>query len=157
MTVRRAIVGDEELLSKLNEFVQAIHLRHRPDHFKETHLQELVAWYKTILQKPTTRAWIAEEQGTAVGYLLAVIHHLPESPFTRPKDWLEIDQIAVDSHHRKHGVGRALVTRAIAEARIEGIQKVEASAWCFNGDANEMFGRLGFTPKSVRFEREERG
>jgi GNAT superfamily N-acetyltransferase len=59
--------------------------------------------------------------------------------------------------HRKRGVGRALITRAIAEARAEGIEKIEASAWCFNGDANEVFRRLGFVPKTMRFEFEERG
>jgi ribosomal protein S18 acetylase RimI-like enzyme len=157
MTVRRAIVGDEELLATLNDFVQAIHLRDRPDHFRQTQLPALAAWYKDVLQKPSTRAWIADDQGAAVGYVLAVVHHLPETPFTRPKDWLEIDQIAVDPNHRKRGVGRALVTKAIAEARAEGIGKVEAAAWCFNGDAQEMFRRLGFTPKAVRFELDERG
>jgi hypothetical protein len=42
-TIRVAATGDEELLAKLNSFVQELHLQHRPDHFRQTHLPELAA------------------------------------------------------------------------------------------------------------------
>ena len=96
--------------------------------------------------------WIAEEQGTPVGYVLAMFQHVPAGPFTQTKDWCEIDQIAVDSNHRRRGIARALVLKAIAEAKAEGIHKVEATSWAFNEETHEVLRRLGFTPKVVRFE-----
>jgi ribosomal protein S18 acetylase RimI-like enzyme len=119
-TIRAAVTGDEELLAKLNGFVQELHLQRRPDHFRQTHLTELATWFKFLLEKPTARVWIAEEQGRPVGYVLAIFQDLPENPFTHARSWLEIDQIAVDSNHRRRGIGRALVLKAIAEARAAG-------------------------------------
>jgi ribosomal protein S18 acetylase RimI-like enzyme len=152
MRVRAATVGDEELLAKLNGLVQDVHLQHRPHHFKPTQLPELAAWYRSVLENPTTRMWIAEERDVAIGYVMALLRHLPETPFTRAKAWLEIDQIAIDHNHRRRGVGRALVLAAIDAASAEGVHHVEATVWCFNVEANETFRHLGFTPKSVRFE-----
>ena len=153
-TIRAAVIGDEELLAKLNSLVQDLHLQRRPDHFRHTELSERAGWYKSLLEEPTARMWIAEEQGTPVGYVLAVFHRLPENPFTQARAWCEIDQIAVDSNHRRRGIGRALVLKAIAEVRAEGIQRVEATSWAFNEETQEVFRRLGFTPKTVRFELE---
>jgi GNAT superfamily N-acetyltransferase len=151
-TVRAGALGDEERLARLNGFVQAIHVQQRPDHFRETQLPELAAWFKGALEKENTRVWIAEEDGVAVGYVLAVVHHASATVFTQPKDWLEIDQVAVDPNQRRRGTARALIERAVNEARAEGIHRAEASAWCFNSDAEKMFLGLGFTPRVVRFE-----
>ncbi|RPI53075.1 MAG: GNAT family N-acetyltransferase, partial [Acidobacteria bacterium] len=123
--IRAAVIGDEERLAKLCSVVQDLHVQSRPDHFRQTQVPELAKWYKSLLEKPTARIWIAEEQGEAVGYVLAMFQRLPENPFTRARAWCEIDQIAVESNHRRRGIGRALVLRAIAEARAEGIQRVE--------------------------------
>src|SRR5215216_5554008 len=63
VNIRRAAVGDEVLLASLNRFVQQLHLEHRPDHFRTTQSTELAAWYRSRLEQPSTRAWIAEKDG----------------------------------------------------------------------------------------------
>jgi len=112
----------------------------------------LTAWYRSLLERPATRAWIAEDDAAPVGYLLALVHDIPENPFVRARRWCEIDQIAVDPDRRRRGIARALVLAALSAAKAEGISRVEASAWAFNDDAHEMFRRLGFVPKVTRFE-----
>ena len=114
-TIRAAEIGDEELLAKLNRFVQDVHLVQRSDHFRPT--------------------------------------QAPPNPFCRARRWCEIDQIAVDPKYRRRGIGRSLILKAIAEARTEGIRDIEATSWSFNEETHEMFRRLGFSPKTVRFER----
>src|SRR5262245_31605296 len=131
-TIRIADIGDAKVLAKLNAFVQELHLKHRPDHFKETGVSKLEAWYESLLERPTTRAWIAEAQGRPVGYLLAILRDVPENPFTKARAWLEVDQIAVDPNYRRQGVARALVSKAIAYAHEEGADRIEASSWSFN-------------------------
>lgn len=146
------MVGDEALLAGLNRFVQEMHLAERPDHFRPTRFEDLAAWYRSRLEKPTTRIWIAEEDVLPVGYLLALVHEVPENPFVRARRWCEIDQIAVDPGWRKRGIARALVRTAVSTAKAEGIGRVEAASWAFNGAAHEVFRRLGFVPKITRFE-----
>jgi GNAT superfamily N-acetyltransferase len=151
-TIRAAIVGDEGLVAELNRIVQDLHLVRRPDHFKPTQMSELTAWYRSLLDKSTARIWIAEEQGRPVGYVLAILQQLPPTPFTKARRVCEIDQIVVDPEYRRRGIGRALVLKAISEATTEGIQQIEAASWSFNADTHEVLKRLGFVPKTVRFE-----
>jgi hypothetical protein len=44
-----------------------------------------------------------------------------------------------------------------ATASAEGIPALELSAWAFNAEAQAAFQRLGFSAKSVRFERQTDG
>lgn len=151
-SIRPAVIGDEALLADLNRFVQDLHLAKRPDHFRATQSEESARWYRLLLEKPTTRAWIAEEDGVPVGYLLALVHEVPENPFVHARRWCEIDQLAVDPSWRRTGVARALVLHAVSAARAEGIGRIEATSWSFNDGAHEVFRRSGFVPKIIRFE-----
>jgi GNAT superfamily N-acetyltransferase len=153
-TIREAVIGDEEILAKLNGFVQDLHVQHRPDLFKHTKLLELTAWYRTLLGNPNARCWIADDQSTPIGYLLALFQQAPENPLVQARAWCEINEIAVDPNYRKLGIARLLVVTAIAAARTEGIHRIEAASLSFNEGAHEMFRRLGFTSKIVRFELE---
>jgi GNAT superfamily N-acetyltransferase len=150
--IRPAAIGDEALLAALNDFVQERHLERRPDHFKPTHSAELVAWYRSLLEKSTTRIWIAEEDGLPVGYVLAILHEASENPFVRARRWCEIDQVAVDPSRRRRGIARTLIRSALSWAKTEGILQIEAASWSFNDGAHEMFRRLGFVSKTTRFE-----
>jgi GNAT superfamily N-acetyltransferase len=151
-TIRNAVVGDEGLLAELSAFVQDLHLERRPSDFKPTSVSELTAWYKSLLQTSAARAWIAVEDGLPIGYVLALVNRRPANPFCPEKQWWEIDQIAVDPRCRRRGVGRALISAAVAEAKVLGIQKIEAQSWAFNHEMHELLRRIGFVPKMLRFE-----
>ena len=151
-TIRNAIAGDEELLARLDAFVQDVHLERRPTDFKPTTFSELVAWYRSLLETSTARAWIAEQENVPVGYVLAVIYRRTDNPFSPSRQWWEIDQIAVDPRFRRRGIGRALILKAIAEAKILGTPNIEATSWAFNQETHEMLRDVGFVPKTVRFE-----
>src|SRR4029077_8599104 len=114
--IRPAAIGDEALLAGLNDFVQELHLGSRPDHFRPTQSAELATWYRALLEKSTTRIWIAEEDGLPVGYVLAIVHEAPENPFVRARRWCEIDQVAVDPRCRRRGIARALILSAASWA-----------------------------------------
>lgn len=153
-TIRPAGLGDEETLARLSTFAQQLHLERRPDLFVETQTSELVAWYRSVLEKETTRAWIAEVDGLAVGYVLAFVRRATRNPFVRERTWFEIDQVAVDTAHRRGGIARDLLEQALKTAKADGAGEVAASCWSFNDAAQALFRQSGFRPKMVRFERE---
>jgi GNAT superfamily N-acetyltransferase len=153
VTVRRAVVGDEQALAALNRGVHEMHRARRPDYFKPTRLADVAAWFRNLLATPTTAAWIAEEGGTPIGFVLACFHERPENPFRQARRWCEIDQIVVDPAWRRRGVGRSLMHAALDEARARGFLEVELSSWAFNTDAHAMFRGLGFELRTVTFER----
>jgi ribosomal protein S18 acetylase RimI-like enzyme len=151
--VRPAGVGDDLALAALNRFVHDMHLARRPDYFKAAGADEAAAWFREQLGKPTTAAWIAEDGGAPIGYVLTFFHEREENAFQRARRWCEIDQIAVDPAWRRRGIGRALMNAALEAARARNVRDVELFSWAFNTEAHEMFQRFGFEPRVVAFER----
>ena len=154
MRVRQAVVGDEQVLATLNRFVHEMHQARRPDYFKATRLADVAAWFRDLLATPTAAAWIAEEGGAPIGFVLAFFRERPENPFRQARRWCEIDQIAVDPAWRRRGVGLSLMRAALDEARARAMPRLELSSWAFNTDAHAMFRGLGFEPRVVTFERD---
>jgi GNAT superfamily N-acetyltransferase len=150
-TVRAAVLGDEELLAVLNGLVHELHVANRPEEFKPTRAENVSAWFRSLLEKPTVLIWIAEEDGVPVGYGLAFLHERAENPFCPARRGCEVDQIAVDDKRRRRGIARTLIQRVFAEVRGRGIRDVETSSWSFNEAAHHAFTRLGFAPKVIRF------
>ena len=151
--IRLAVAGDEGTLAELNAFVHELHVAQNPAHFKPADRQEVAAWFRSLIEKPTVSIWLAEQDGVAAGYVSALVYERPETPFSRARKWLEIDQIGVRAECRRNGIARRLVERVVQSAREKGIRDVELTSWCFNENAQAAFRRLGFVPKYVRFTR----
>jgi len=144
---------DDVCLARLNATLHAEHLRARPDFFKPTRSEEVAGWFRALLEKPTTRCWIAEIAGDAVGYLLMREHQRPENTFCLARHWHEIDHVGVEAAFRGRGIGRTLVQTALAAAAASGAEDVELASWSFNSDAHAMFQRCGFVARLLRFDR----
>jgi GNAT superfamily N-acetyltransferase len=153
ISVRQADRNDAELLAKLNRFVQELHITHMPQLFKPVEISAVAGWFISMMENSAVRVWIAEAEGTGVGYVLTVTYDRPETPFCFRRVFCEIDQISVVPEFRKKGVAKVLVERVLAEARSSGIVDIELNSWSFNTGAHEAFGALGFLPQIVRFKR----
>ncbi len=151
ISVRRAGRGDAELLAGLNAFVQELHSARMPDRFKPADPFAAAEWFRTMMEDPRARAWMAEVEGTPAGYVLSVCYDRAENPFCFRREYCEIDQISVVPEFRRRGVARALVGAVLAEARSNGIVEIVLNSWSFNAGAHEAFRALGFAPEIVRF------
>lgn len=151
VTIRRAVAGDQGVLAKLNAVAQDLHITMFPEFFKVTDAHEVANRFQSLLAEETTRIWIAEIGGTAVGYVVAVNKEAPEHALCHARRWCEIDEIAVAPHRQRHGIGSALVREVIADANGNGIDDIELTSWSFNENAHQAFTHMGFAPKSVRF------
>jgi len=153
INVRQATSDDVQALVVLNGSVQELHVIHQPDYFKETAPRSVADWFSSMLQNPAVRIWFAELGGFPAGYALTVAHDRSENAFCFARRFCEIDQIAVSPVFRRRGVARALIERALEDARFRAFPEVEVASWCFNTDAHEAFRALGFTQKVTRFGR----
>jgi N-acetylglutamate synthase-like GNAT family acetyltransferase len=79
------------------------------------------------------RMLVAEEAGRVLGYVGLRRH---------PKS-MELEPVIVGEESRGRGVGRALVERAVEEARAAGAQRVYASPTGRNRDAIAFFHSAG--------------
>jgi ribosomal protein S18 acetylase RimI-like enzyme len=151
-TVRRASELDVDALVPLKASVHALHVARRPDVFKSMTNDEFAEWLRERLADESTHVWIAEDEGKAVGYLLAARRRREETPFSLARQWCEIDAVFVAVNHRQSGVARALLERAIAHAQDSGLETIELTAWAFNEPARAAFQRMGFEPMLLRYE-----
>lgn len=151
--IREAVLGDEDSLAALSAFVQEYHRTQEPSCFKRAVPAEVAAWFRGSIEESTATIWIAEQEGTPVGYVVAVQNERSANPFCLLRRWIEIEQIGVRPECRRSGIGRRLVDQVLQFARTENIADIELTSWCFNTDAHRAFQKLGFAPKVIRFAR----
>jgi GNAT superfamily N-acetyltransferase len=152
ISIRPAAPGDVPALALINLEVQALHVASRPDQFKPSQPSEIEQWLANLLENTSAKLWVAEKDGTLAGYVVVMPREKPENPFCPARKWWDVDQIGVRASDRRSGVGGALIQKVIAEARAQRIDELELNSWSFNQNAHAAFSRLGFVPKSVRFE-----
>lgn len=153
IAVRHANLDDVEALVVMNRFIQDLHLAHRPDSFNQTDEMSVAGWFNSMLGNTAVRTWIAESGGRPAGYALTIVYDRPAHAFCPARRFCEIDHIAVVPACRRKGVARALVEHVLEDARTRRIYEIELTSWCFNLEAHEAFRALGFSEKTLRFER----
>jgi ribosomal protein S18 acetylase RimI-like enzyme len=154
MNIRQATPADNLLLSSLCMDVQSLHAEHHPDIFRVPQNEEFAKFFfEDALADSTTRIFIAEEEGQALGYILCKLIERQENPFTFAMRFLMIDQISVRPASRGQGVGAELLQQADVFAKELGLQRIQLDSWDFNVHAHRFFERQGFTKFNYRFWR----
>jgi GNAT superfamily N-acetyltransferase len=154
MNIRQATLADSLLLSSLSMDVQSLHVKHHPDIFKAPQSEDFAQpFFEDALRDGSTRIFVAEREGQALGYILCNLVERLENPFTFALRILMIDQISVRPAARGQGVGTELIRRAEELAKELGVQKIQLGSWDFNIAAHRFFERHGFTKFHYRFWR----
>jgi ribosomal protein S18 acetylase RimI-like enzyme len=151
-TIRRAGPGDAALLRTLNREVQALHAAAWPRRFKAVVDDD--GPFAAMLAEPETRVFIAAVRGEPAGYCSITVQRRPENAFTNASATVYIDQIAVLSAYRQHGVGAALIKQAKALARELAADRVALDVWKFNDTAQRFFAGQGFSTYNERMQLE---
>jgi GNAT superfamily N-acetyltransferase len=110
--------------------------------------EEAAALFARIQRSPNHRVYVAESGGGVVGaYALLVMDSLahPERPAA------VVEDVVVDDAHRRHGIGRAMMRHAIAQARLCGCFKLALSSNARRGDAHRFYENLGFERHGLSF------
>ncbi len=88
---------------------------------------------------------VALLDGRIAGYVRLV----PPTPLPSNAHIRMIQGLAVDPAARRHGVGRALVEAAVAEARRIGARRVTLRVLGHNAPARALYASLGFAVEGV--------
>ncbi|NPA27215.1 MAG: ribosomal protein S18-alanine N-acetyltransferase [Chloroflexi bacterium] len=92
--------------------------------------------FVTELHRPLARAWVVEDTttGEVVGFLVLWL----------VADQAEIATVAVAPDHRRRGLARALMDRALREACAQGARQVDLEVRADNQAALALYHSLGF-------------
>ena len=145
VTARFAREEDLERVNELRRQVNDLHVAGRPDTFKPGFCDELRDHLFTIWKDPNQQIVVAEQNGQVCGF--AVLNHItrPENPFMFVRDYLDIDEFAVDENSRRQGAASAMVAFIRERAGEQGFARLELNMWEFNRGALAFYEAAGFT------------
>ncbi len=133
-----ASVVDDELVTAFERLIPQLSTSSPPP--SREHLERMVANADTVV-------FVARVGGVIVGSLTLAMYRIP----TGTKAWIE--DVVVDDAARGHGVGAALSTRALDEARARGAKDVSLTSRPAREAANRLYRRLGFEPRETNVYR----
>lgn len=102
---------------------------------------------EAIVNSPTTRLFIAEEQGQILGTLTLVFTKIP----TGDKVWIE--DVVVDNAARGKGVGVQLMEFSIAYVKSQNIKTINLTSSPDRVAANTLYQKLGFIKRETNVYR----
>lgn len=135
---------DYHLLSQLNEEIQTFHHRLQPNIFKPYEQEQVNEFFKTVLNKENTKAYLAWENEIPIGYILLFNMKLAENPFQYSRSFVLLDQILVLKKYRGKGIGKILLDAAISYAKDLQIDLIELNHWTHNASARTFFTKNNF-------------
>jgi len=152
MEIRSATPKDSLTLSALCRDVQNLHAERHPRVFKMPQSDDFaVEFFDETLASAEFTAYIAEEDGRPLGYILCRMVDRPENAFTHAARYLFIDQISVRPNAQRKGIGTALLKKAEELARELGLSKLQLDFWDFNLEAHNCFEKFVFEKFNYRF------
>ena len=143
VTIRNALAADAPTLAALGVHVQELHHRNRPDWFRPADPAAALPVYTVLLADPAVRAFVFEDDGEPLGYVIARVLERAETPLTWGGTLVDIDQICVLPGARRHGVGSELVRAVRALADDVGADWLHLTVWDFNQEAQAFFKAAG--------------
>lgn len=150
VTIRPATPDDYQAFCDLMAQIDALHREQEPTVFCEATPSRDRPFFDLWLQNHEYRIWVAEAVGQVVGVVMAELHHTPNFPILKPRRYVHVDTLVVDSNAQRQGIGQALMGAVHEWAESQGIHEVQLGVWAFNQGAIAFYEQLGYTTYAYR-------
>jgi ribosomal protein S18 acetylase RimI-like enzyme len=143
-TIRHATPSDQTALGRYGAALMRQHHESDPRRFILTERPELGygRFLVSQLDDAECLVMVAEEEGQVVGYVYASLEPLSWRDLRGPCGF--IHDVFVDSSTRRRGIGRELVSAAVAWIHSHGMSQVVLWSKSKNESAQRLFAGLGF-------------
>src|SRR5665213_1208512 len=102
---------------------------------------------ETMVSSDAATLFVATNDGVVVGTLTLIIFPIP----TGVRAWIE--DVVVDENARGLGIGEALTTAAVDEARGRGVHTIDLTSRPSREVANALYQKLGFERRETNVYR----
>lgn len=155
VTIRDATSDDVPALGRLGALLVRLHNELDPKRFipATPKTEDNYGWFLgTQIEKPDVFVYVAETEGKVVGYAYAGMEGMDYMALRGPAGALY--DIVVDPAYRGKGIGRLLLTSALAALRDRGAPRVVLSTTQGNEAAQHLFESAGFRRTMIEMTRE---
>lgn len=141
--VRYAKREELEAVNKIRKQVNEVHVKGRPDIFREDGWQFIEPFVYTRFDEENSGVIVAAIEDEIVGF--AVVQYIvrPESPYNKEQKYFHIEEFGVNEAHRRKGIATAMIDFVKEDARKRGFKKIELDMWEFNQDALAFYESAG--------------
>ena len=141
--VRYAKREELESVNKIRKQVNEVHVKGRPDLFREDGWQFIEPFVYTRFDEENSGVIVAAIEDEIVGF--AVVQYIvrPESPYNKEQKYFHIEEFGVNEAHRRKGIATAMIDFVKEDARKRGFKKIELDMWEFNQDALAFYESAG--------------
>ena len=141
--------SDWEAINELCRQVQKLHIRWRPDIFREAEcLYPMEYLLEDIREK---LVYTAKNNGKIVGYVLLRTWST-NGPGSVPCKVLDIDDITVDECCRHQGIGQKIMADVKRLAKELDCRDIQLSVYPQNESAIRFYEKCGFQVRNVRYQ-----
>lgn len=143
LVVRYAKREELESVNKIRKQVNEVHVKGRPDLFREDGWQFIEPFVYTKFDEENSGVIVAAIEDEIVGF--AVVQYIvrPESPYNKEQKYFHIEEFGVNEDHRRKGIATAMIDFVKEDARKRGFKKIELDMWEFNQDALAFYESAG--------------
>lgn len=153
--IRRALEKDIDGVIRLLYQVNQVHADGRPDLFKSGGIKYTAEDLKEIFnddERPVYVYTSDDDREEVRGYAFCVLQYTKETTSLKEHKSLFIDDICVDSAHRREHIGQKLYEYVTQVAKEENCYNITLHVWECNPDAMEFYKRLGMQPLNTTME-----
>lgn len=150
--IRNAVISDIDKISSLLYQVQKVHSDVRPDLFVEGSRKYSDEQLRQIIADETRPVFVAEENGTVVGYAFCAFVGNGGSTALADIKTLYIDDLGVDENHRGKGIGKLLYEHAVDFAKKSACYNLTLNVWADNCSAVAFYEKIGMKKQKIGME-----
>jgi ribosomal protein S18 acetylase RimI-like enzyme len=147
LIIRRAEEKDIPAIMALLSQVLTVHSDKRPDIFRSNVTKYNESQLMQILGDENKPIFVADNEGTVLGYAFCQLQCPLESSVLKPVKTLYIDDLCVDEKHRGQKTGTMLFEAVKSFAKKENCYNITLNVWSFNKPALKFYESLGMTPQ----------
>ncbi len=143
ITIRPVVKEDYPAIVPIACEIQELHANAHPDIFQHGVPGLPETYFLAHIDSETQIAYVAEVDGTIVGYLLIELRESKFLDMLIPRKIAHIRDIAVMQTYQKQGIGHSLFQQSIDWAKSKGVTSLELTVWEFNQNAIAFYKRQG--------------
>ena len=148
--IRLATEQDIPAIQNLFREIMDLHIKERPDIFKNTPANYSQEKLRAFLHNHETPIYVAtQEDGLILGYALCQYRNIQNRPFVQDIKYCYLDDLCVTQQHRAKGIGTSLYNHVKSEALRNGCAAIRLNVWTLNKSAIRFYEKLGLTPLSM--------
>jgi ribosomal protein S18 acetylase RimI-like enzyme len=152
MLIRKISEKDYDGIKKLVLQVHKLHLENCPDVYNDVDSFNK-AYFDFLLKDEKTIALVSEKDTGIIGICIATLRNPSENSILKVQNVAFVEDLCVDEHYRKMGIGRALLEEMECQSKARGADVMELTVWSFNENAVNFYKTLGMSPRSITMEK----